>query len=175
MPDPLKQSVSASQAAALFNRPKPRRMPTEPEAFWDWLLERAIPEPNSGCLIWLRALSAQGYAIASRTPGFSGLVHRRAHEILVRGGEKLPPKLDPDHKCRVRCCVNPAHLEPISRGENVRRGIGLGSRWRLTRCSRGHEFTPENTYHPPGHPEWRGCRTCRKLMKKAWDQRNARC
>ncbi len=27
-----------------------------------------------------------------------------------------------DHLCRVTCCVNPAHLERVTQGENVRRG-----------------------------------------------------
>lgn len=33
-----------------------------------------------------------------------------------------------------------------------------------THCARGHEFTEENTYRPPGHPERRLCRTCKKLV-----------
>jgi hypothetical protein len=27
-----------------------------------------------------------------------------------------------DHLCRVRSCVNPAHLEPVTNAENCRRG-----------------------------------------------------
>lgn len=30
----------------------------------------------------------------------------------------------------------------------------------LTHCDKGHEFTPENTYHPPKRPHVRECRIC---------------
>jgi len=47
------------------------------------------------------------------------LAHRIAYELLV--GE-IPKGLTLDHLCRVRHCVKPRHLEPVTRGENVRRG-----------------------------------------------------
>lgn len=34
----------------------------------------------------------------------------------------IPVGLDLDHLCRVRSCVNPDHLEPVTRAENLRRG-----------------------------------------------------
>jgi hypothetical protein len=56
--------------------------------------------------------------------------------------------------------VNPDHLEPVSHGENVRRGL----RGRLvTHCSRGHAYTPENTFLNHGH--LRECRACRNERK----------
>lgn len=36
----------------------------------------------------------------------------------------LPSDMVLDHLCRVRHCVNPLHLEPVTAGENVRRGEG---------------------------------------------------
>lgn len=53
--------------------------------------------------------------------GVRHLAHRyyyeQAHGIPVGSLDS-----DLDHLCRNRACVNPDHLEPISRGENVRRG-----------------------------------------------------
>jgi hypothetical protein len=40
----------------------------------------------------------------------------------------IPADLQLDHLCRVRNCVNPAHLEPVTPRENVRRG----QRWPQT-------------------------------------------
>jgi hypothetical protein len=69
----------------------------------------------------------------------------------------------------VRHCVNPDHLEPVTRAENLRRGTKPRreknpkcAQWQRekTHCPRGHEYTPENTYSPPTRPNARYCRTC---------------
>ena len=46
--------------------------------------------------------------------------HRYAYELLV--GE-VPDGLVLDHLCRVRHCVNPAHLEPVTHRTNINRGV----------------------------------------------------
>ncbi len=56
----------------------------------------------------------------------------------------LPDSLEIDHICRNRRCVNPAHLEAVSRSENQRRGSAsrlVGQKV----CRRGHPQTQENT------------------------------
>ena len=66
--------------------------------------------------------------MGSLTPGGYGYisddgkqmpVHRFAH---LRSIGPIPKGYDVDHLCRVRNCVNPAHLEAVTRLENVRRG-----------------------------------------------------
>ena len=69
----------------------------------------------------------------------------------------VPEGLELDHLCRNRACCNPEHLEPVTRRENVHRGLVGGRR---DACRRGHLYTPENTYtFPDGR---RNCRACRK-------------
>ena len=85
-------------------------------------------------------------------------VHRVMYEVLVG---HIPDGKVLDHLCRTPQCINPAHLEPVSNGENLLRGVGVGAiNAKKTHCSRGHEFTPKNTYvYPSGK---RKCRACHR-------------
>lgn len=90
-------------------------------------------------------------------PGFkTQRAHRIVYALLV--GE-IPTGFELDHLCLNTICVNPNHLEPVTRLENLRRshttGRGNGTR---THCRQGHEFTPENIY------SWRGKRFCLKCQ-----------
>lgn len=92
---------------------------------------------------------------------------RQAHVVSYeRAGGVVPEGWDVDHLCRVSLCVRPSHLEAVTHKENLRRGNGAPARnARRTHCIRGHEFTPENTYHSPRGG--RTCRACRKLTFRA--------
>lgn len=112
----------------------------------DWLFERAEPVPFSGCWIWTRGLDTGGYAQGWFDKGPFG--HRNIYEA-VRG--PIPSGLQLDHKCRIRACVNPDHLEPVTRKTNILRGESFTAvNSRKDRCKRGHEFTPDNTYSAGG-------------------------
>ena len=69
---------------------------------------------TSGCWEWNGAIGSLGYGSYS-----TKLAHRLMYED-VRG--PIPEALVLDHLCRVRHCVNPDHLEPVTLSENVRRG-----------------------------------------------------
>lgn len=73
---------------------------------------------ESGCWIWTAHCHNKGYGVVSVDRKMR-LAHRMAYELTYGQVQK---GLDLDHLCRVRCCVNPAHLEPVTRLENVRRG-----------------------------------------------------
>lgn len=86
--------------------------------------------------------------------------HRWGYQNIVG---PIPAGLELDHLCRVRRCVNPEHLEPVTREENVRRGLASGPRLKSTTCSEGHPFDVENTYYYPNGD--RLCRACRRKVK----------
>lgn len=72
---------------------------------------------DTGCWIWRGTPGANGYGRLSigNRPTYA---HRAAYELHVG---PIPAGLTIDHLCRVRMCVNPDHLEPVTRAENTRR------------------------------------------------------
>jgi hypothetical protein len=116
--------------------------------------------PDLGpCWLWRGAMHPLGYGRFSLEGTKDSITQAsRAAWILLRG--PIPEGHDVDHLCRVRACVNVEHLEPVTRGENVRRGDSpTGRAARRTHCKRGHPFDEANTFYTPdGH---RACRACR--------------
>lgn len=88
---------------------------------------------------------------------FTVKAHRIAYELVVG---PIPEGLTIDHLCRNKVCMNPAHMEPVTHGENARRRNAA-----QTHCIHGHAYTPENTYiNPKGA---RVCRTCKNANTRA--------
>lgn len=75
--------------------------------------------PETGCWEWQLRIGTNGYG--ETTNGAGRKV--RAHQVFYeRRFGPVPPGLSLDHLCRVRHCVNPDHLEPVTPQENNRRG-----------------------------------------------------
>lgn len=113
----------------------------------------------TSCWNWTGHINRAGYGHF-----WDGDKDIRAHRwAWARKHGPIPEGLETDHLCRNPRCVNPDHLEIVTSGENTRRGIGpTAINARKTHCIHGHEFTPDNIYHPPYSPAWRKCRTCRR-------------
>lgn len=83
------------------------------------LLERTTFEPNTGCWLWMGGVNGAGYGVLA-LKGRNYSAHRISYE---RQNGHIPAGLHLDHLCRMPCCVNPDHLEPVTPGENQRRGV----------------------------------------------------
>lgn len=119
------------------------KQPTAEGRFWEKV------QKTDKCWIWIAAIGKEGYGRFAVTREKIRLAHRFSYE-LAKG--PVPVGLDLDHLCRVKRCVNPEHLEAVTRTENARRGLkGVLS----THCYRGHEYTGELDSRG-----WRRCRAC---------------
>ena len=75
-------------------------------------------EPNSGCWIWLLAMNKAGYGTIRST-----LAHREVYRWFKGDFDE---SLDMMHLCHNPACVNPYHLRPGSRQENVQMSVDAG-------------------------------------------------
>lgn len=130
-----------------------RKRPTELERFWSKV------EKTSTCWIWHGArMKTYGHALFKPDGQNNVGAYRYSYE-LHRG--PIAEDLVVDHLCRVPWCVNPDHLELVSSGTNVLRGIGPGAiNKRKTHCIRGHEFAGDNLRITP-----QGGRICRECER----------
>lgn len=129
-----------------------------PDVTLEALMAQTMPEPNSGCLFWMGALNQFGYGRVG-VNGRRTVAHRAIYEMACG---PVDPSLELDHLCRVRCCVNPAHLEPVTKRVNGLRGVAgvkSGAMQRAkTHCPHGHPYSGDNLFlRASGHRE---CRTC---------------
>jgi hypothetical protein len=81
------------------------------------ILDRYQVDPETGCWEWLGWRLKQGYG-RCKMDGVGLQAHRVFYEHHVG---LIPRGSDIHHRCGNKGCVNPAHLEPLTRGENTRR------------------------------------------------------
>lgn len=136
--------------------------------------EKVRVNPLTGCWIWRAYSTKTGYAqfqAPDLNTGESRLqyAHRVAYES-IHG--PVPEGFELDHLCARRNCVNPAHLEPVTRKENLMRGDTLpAARAAQTHCQRGHELSGDNVYTNPSQGS-RTCRICRTQFNREWAKKN---
>lgn len=80
-----------------------------PEITVEYLLGRSMPIPESGCWVWLGAVSSgkRGYPVISDKNGLAVKVTRLIWEMLHGS---IPEGMFICHKCDVPSCINPDHL-----------------------------------------------------------------
>lgn len=120
------------------------------------------------CWEWTGSKNPKGYGQFYPTQKPMVYAHRWGYEYFVG---PIPEGMDLDHLCRNPSCVNPHHLEPVTRRENLMRGKTLSrANAERTHCPQGHPYDTDSEHRPTKHG--RQCRVCagtRDKEKKARD------
>lgn len=115
---------------------------------------------ESGCWQWVGAINHDGYGEFRGELGKEG-AHRWSHR---RFKGPIPQGHEVDHLCRFRACVNPNHLEAVTKTENTLRGASFAAiNASKTHCPNGHPLIPGSGQ--------RICRECRRVSSLAYYHR----
>jgi hypothetical protein len=137
----IEKRLAAAQAAETHPDPRVRAI-------------AAGVERRDGCWVWSQT-TLGGYAKRD-VDGRTVALHRWMYEACIG---PVSDGLELDHTCRVRNCVNPAHLEPVTSSENKRRAHA--ARGVYDACPNGHP-----RQGPPPGGRVAACLTCKREERR---------
>ena len=115
------------------------------------------------CWLWTGYKQPNGYG-TFRLGGKMRYAHRVSYEHYVG---PIPEGAETDHLCKVRHCVNPDHLDPVTHKVNMHRGDTLAAKHAAkTHCPQGHEYAGDNLY-----VDTKGSRRCRACDLERYHRR----
>lgn len=123
-------------------------------------------EDTGSCWEWIGAKSSDGYG-SVKNEGRTMGAHRLVYQLAC--GD-IPEGLEIDHLCRNKSCVNPEHLEPVTRAENVARYAQT-----FTHCPQGHPYSGPNLIARERPNGWRtrDCRECKNESNREYRARRS--
>lgn len=145
-----------------------------PQRFWS-----KVRVAENGCWEWIAYIRPHGYGMfgwhykAARA-------HVLSYQMLIGA---VPTGMELDHlchnadasctggnSCRHRRCVNPGHLEPVTRRQNLNRSsLTIPSHHRIkTHCPKGHPYDETNTAIYKGSRNCRVCHRAESLLRNRW-------
>jgi hypothetical protein len=103
------------------------------ERFW------AVTKFGRSCWVF-QTLHPLGYGVISMR-GKIYYAHRLSH-MWFRG--PIPKKFEVHHSCENKACVNPDHLEALSRTDHVQTFLHKNPQTIKTHCPKGHPYSGDN-------------------------------
>jgi hypothetical protein len=158
----------------------PERMPLWANAAKerDWLIKDALAIAGwyesvdariekGDCHLWTGHISRAGYGrVYVPRARFAAFTHRVVY--LATHGD-IPTGHVIDHRCNVRACCRPEHLEAVTQREN--NGRADRPSWYAvnaakTQCLRGHPLSGDNLLESDKKRGWRSCRACTSIRTR---------
>ena len=135
-------------------------------------LARQIEESPNECWTWTGYLGPGGYGRVY-LHGALWQVHIVMYELFVG---PVSEGCVLHHRCRNRACCNPAHLKPVTQGENIVADLELSPRKRPKRpkawCKNGHELSDDNVrYRTVKGKRRRVCLACEAAAQARRNER----
>jgi len=152
-------------------------MPAHRLSLAERVITKYVVNGETGCWLWTGRIGDDGYGtiaagadVDEARPRRALRAHRVMYELLVG---PIPEGLVIDHLCRVRGCVNPEHLEPVTERINLLRGDTVTARnASVTHCPQGHPYDEANTFRRKNNG--RECRECgRERCRRNYRERAA--
>lgn len=129
------------------------------ERFW------AKVQKTDDCWLWIGAKNSNSRVLPYGRFLWHGKVHVAHRVSWWIAGRDIPSGYELDHLCRNASCVNPDHLDLVTRSENLKRK----PRIKKEMCPQGHFYTEENTYtYPDGRY---ACKECVRKAGRAYQRR----
>jgi len=126
----------------------------------NFVIERVKTTNNDECWIWPNSKNNAGYGSVyylGSTIGTHVLAYLTRHERPLIVGLEL------HHRCFVKLCYNPNHLEEVTHKENIDKSV----HWRsdIDTCPKGHVYSRKDKWG-------RKCNVCRREQSLAYYYRN---
>jgi hypothetical protein len=140
-------------------------------------MDKFIPEPNTGCWLWIGTTHPiGGYGRIKKRIDKNKWVQYEAHRVSYELFKGIIPKyLMVCHKCDTPSCVNPNHLFLGTAKDNMQDMVSKGRNFQIkkTHCKQGHEFNKINTLFKGNS---RICLLCREIynIRNNEQQKNKR-
>jgi hypothetical protein len=170
----LKMAMTKGEVTAQEIRYEPtgRTAPVLPDgeynAKWVARIMSKVEYSPTGCWLWTGNVGEWGYGqtvYRNRTK----IIHRQFYKVI--NGVELTRWQLVMHKCDTPNCINPAHLQIGTPGENVKDAADKGRHHnaRKTHCKRGHELAGANLWtDSKGIRHCNVCSRIRQRVKSGW-------